>query len=83
MSIESLVHSNPTSPSLNTPAPAAEKLQASTQGSFSSPDGRHRRPAIEKYFAIPPSLAMQGRKRRRSEVDRSDEIRRVQNQIFS
>ncbi|KAI0077091.1 hypothetical protein K474DRAFT_1643936 [Panus rudis PR-1116 ss-1] len=64
MSIDSLLHSNPTSPTLMnaTPATAAEKQSA-------------RRPTIERYFVMPESLSL-GRKRRRSMAD--DIFRRYQ-----
>ncbi|KAI0707268.1 hypothetical protein C8Q76DRAFT_628896 [Earliella scabrosa] len=65
MSIESLVHSNPTSPSTATPVSAR-------------PPGppRPRKPPIEQYFTLPPSFTLNGRKRRRDETDRGDEGRR-------
>ncbi|KAH9945110.1 uncharacterized protein BXZ73DRAFT_86668 [Epithele typhae] len=65
MSIDALVHSNPASPSAPTSASAAAR------------QSRSRRPPIEQYFAVPPSFALQSRKRRRSELDggRPDEGR--------
>ncbi|KAI1796906.1 hypothetical protein LXA43DRAFT_878841 [Ganoderma leucocontextum] len=69
MSIESLVHSNPTSPAASTlPTPVSARPT----------DASHRRrPAIEQYFTTPPSFTLHGRKRRREESDRGDEMRRA------
>ncbi|KAI0649027.1 hypothetical protein C8Q79DRAFT_998927 [Trametes meyenii] len=63
MSIESLVHSNPTSPSTSNtlPTPVSAPIQ----------DRRPRRPTIERYFTTPPSFALHGRKRRREDGDES------------
>lgn len=68
MSIESLVHSNPTSPTASTlPTPVSARQDATNR----------RRPAIEQYFTMPPSFTLHGRKRRREESDRGDEMRRA------
>ncbi|KAI0719386.1 hypothetical protein C8T65DRAFT_54127 [Cerioporus squamosus] len=65
MSIESLVHSNPTSPSTSNAIP--------TPVSARPPERlRPRRPPIEQYFTPPPSFALSGRKRRRDETDRGE-----------
>ena len=65
MSIESLVHSNPTSPSnsnaISTPVSARPPESA-----------RRRRPQIDHYFTPPPSFALSGRKRRRDDADRGE-----------
>ncbi|KAI0367959.1 hypothetical protein BV20DRAFT_949176 [Pilatotrama ljubarskyi] len=70
MSIESLVHSNPTSPSTSNTLPTPISATVSTQ------DTRPRRPTIERYFTMPPAFALHGRKRRREDGDRGDEGRR-------
>ncbi|KAI0359770.1 hypothetical protein OH77DRAFT_1393979 [Trametes cingulata] len=70
MSIESLVHSNPTSPSTSNTLPTPISTSVSTQ------DTRPRRPTIERYFTTPPAFALHGRKRRREDGDRGDEGRR-------
>ncbi|KAG1896929.1 uncharacterized protein F5891DRAFT_1130134 [Suillus fuscotomentosus] len=49
MTIETLVHSNPTSP---------------TMGAYSIQPSRSQRPAIEKYFIVPPSYIGRGKRRR-------------------
>lgn len=49
MTIETLVHSNPTSP---------------TMGGYSVQPSRSQRPAIEKYFIVPPSYTGRGKRRR-------------------
>ncbi|GBE87921.1 hypothetical protein BKA93DRAFT_798099 [Sparassis latifolia] len=69
MSIDALVHSNPTSPS-NTAD------HASVQSPYRPEPPRNRRPPIERYFTVPQLLLMQGRKRRRSDTDRGEEGRR-------
>ncbi|KAI0749645.1 hypothetical protein C8Q80DRAFT_1163205 [Daedaleopsis nitida] len=72
MSIESLVHSNPTSPSTANPNPIPTPVSARP------PEPRRpRRPPIEQYFTMPPSFTLQGRKRRRDDFDRGDETRRA------
>ncbi|OSX57688.1 hypothetical protein POSPLADRAFT_1071598 [Postia placenta MAD-698-R-SB12] len=74
MSIDALVHSNPTSPSNSARQPAGPARFAHQA------ESRTRKPLIEKYFAMPQAVAMQGRKRRRSETDRMQEDgRRMQN----
>ncbi|KAI0789965.1 hypothetical protein C8Q75DRAFT_793068 [Abortiporus biennis] len=84
MSIDSLVHSNPASPT-RPPAIVAGMAdqRPTTLQSTSFVDNKSRRPTIEKYFSMPPSLMLQGRKRRRSEVERPDDSRRVPTQMFS
>ncbi|KAH7884802.1 hypothetical protein F5I97DRAFT_1929631 [Phlebopus sp. FC_14] len=59
MTIESLVHSNPTSPTTGTfpTQPTIPKSQ---------------RPSIEKYFIVPPSLLLSGRNKRRRSIDEGD-----------
>ncbi|KAH9831635.1 uncharacterized protein C8Q71DRAFT_781736 [Rhodofomes roseus] len=79
MSIDALVHSNPTSPSNSYATPP--NRQPSTQQFRSEP--RQRKPPIEKYFTQPQSLIMQGRKRRRSDEDRGDEGRRLPPAVFT
>ncbi|EMD33876.1 hypothetical protein CERSUDRAFT_117402 [Gelatoporia subvermispora B] len=75
MSIDSLVHSNPTSPSTTAvPEPTTEP-QSSMQRPPS--DSRPRRPSIERYFTLPQNLVLHGRKRRRDETDKADEARRM------
>ncbi|KAI9000436.1 hypothetical protein BD414DRAFT_450729 [Trametes punicea] len=71
MSIESLVHSNPTSPS------TSNTLQTPVSATGPAPDARPRRPMIERYFTMPPSFSLQTRKRRREDADRGDEGRRA------
>ncbi|KAI9066254.1 hypothetical protein FKP32DRAFT_394204 [Trametes sanguinea] len=71
MSIESLVHSNPTSPS------TSNTLQTPVSATTTVPDTRPRRPMIEKYFTTPPSFSLQHRKRRREEGERGDDGRRA------
>lgn len=66
MSIESLVHSNPTSPSTSNTLPTPVSATAT------APDTRPRRPMIDRYFTMPPSFALHGRKRRREDGDRGD-----------
>ncbi|KAH9942740.1 hypothetical protein B0H21DRAFT_696102 [Amylocystis lapponica] len=80
MSIDALVHSNPTSPSNDTSTPVSE---GQTPGRPVPAESKSRRHSIDRFFSLPPSLAMQGRKRRRSETDRADEGRRPQSQIFA
>ncbi|KAI0833594.1 hypothetical protein BC628DRAFT_1307798 [Trametes gibbosa] len=70
MSIESLVHSNPTSPSTSNTIPTP------VSATVSVPDARPRRPMIDRYFTIPPSFALHGRKRRREDGDRGEDGRR-------
>ncbi|EJF64870.1 hypothetical protein DICSQDRAFT_80644 [Dichomitus squalens LYAD-421 SS1] len=68
MSIESLVHSNPASPTVSTlPTPVSARPS----------EPARRGPAIEQYFTMPPSFSLQNRKRRRDESDRGDDIRRA------
>lgn len=81
MSIDALVHSNPTSPS-NTTSPPVADHHSPPPGQY-RPDPKSRKPPIEKYFTLPQSLIAQGRKRRRSEADRTDEGRRMQNQTYT
>ncbi|KAI0636014.1 hypothetical protein C8Q77DRAFT_1052976 [Trametes polyzona] len=69
MSIDSLVHSNPTSPSTSNTIPTPMSTTAPAT------DTRPRRPMIERYFTTPPSFAL-GRKRRREDGDRGDDGRR-------
>jgi hypothetical protein len=57
MTIETLVHSNPSSPTM-----AGFSDQASRS--------QNRGPAIEKYFIVPPSST--GRNKRRRSVDEAD-----------
>lgn len=84
MSIDALVHSNPTSPSNNNNAPnSAEQPQAQPVRPAYHLDPKSRKPSIEKYFIMPQSYTMQGRKRRRSDVDRMDDGRRVQNPVYA
>ncbi|PCH42113.1 hypothetical protein WOLCODRAFT_163530 [Wolfiporia cocos MD-104 SS10] len=83
MSIDALVHSNPTSPSNNnTGAPAPQPPPQPQQPV--RPEARSRKPSIEKYFTMPQSLAMHGRKRRRSEIERgADDGRRIPAPVFT
>ncbi|OCH84330.1 hypothetical protein OBBRIDRAFT_799193 [Obba rivulosa] len=75
MSIDSLVHSNPTSPSqAPAPDPTAE-AQPSMERTYQS-DSRPRRPLIERYFNLPQNLALHSRKRRRDELDRAEDASR-------
>ncbi|KAH0833494.1 hypothetical protein J3R83DRAFT_12619 [Lanmaoa asiatica] len=68
MTIESLVHSNPTSP---------------TSGVFSTPPSlpKPKRPPIEKYFVLPQLLT--GRKRRRSADDGDRFTKRVHSGVLA
>ncbi|KAI0775115.1 hypothetical protein BD413DRAFT_471431 [Trametes elegans] len=65
MSIESLVHSNPTSPSTSNTMPTPVSATAPAPAH----DHRPRRPPIERYFTTSPSFSLQGRKRRREDGD--------------
>ncbi|RDX57180.1 hypothetical protein OH76DRAFT_1334876 [Lentinus brumalis] len=65
MSIESLVHSNPTSPSTSNTIPTPVSARPREHM-------RPRRPPIEQYFTPPPSFALSGRKRRRDDADRGE-----------
>ncbi|OAX41438.1 hypothetical protein K503DRAFT_797969 [Rhizopogon vinicolor AM-OR11-026] len=56
MTIETLVHSNPPSPTMG-----GHSVQASS---------RFQKPAIEKYFIVPPSFA--GRNKRRRSIDEGE-----------
>lgn len=78
MSIDALVHSNPTSPSNNHASPPSRQ----TSGQF-RPEQRQRKPAIEKYFTQPQSLIAQNRKRRRSDQDRGGDGRRLPPAVFT
>ncbi|KAJ8488192.1 hypothetical protein ONZ51_g3698 [Trametes cubensis] len=71
MSIESLVHSNPTSPSTSNTIPTP------VSATVPQPDMRPRRPMIERYFTMPPSFSLHGRKRRREDGERAEEARRA------
>ncbi|KZT01521.1 uncharacterized protein LAESUDRAFT_663708 [Laetiporus sulphureus 93-53] len=82
MSIDALVHSNPTSPSNSISTPSEQHPPPPPRPPFRA-DSKQRKPPIEKYFAIPQSLIMQGRKRRRSELERPEEGRRVPNTMFT
>ena len=78
MSIDALVHSNPTSPSNNPASPTSRQPSAQQPRT----DQRQPKPAIEKYFTQPQSLIAQNRKRRRSDQDRGDEGRRIPSAVF-
>ena len=78
MSIDALVHSNPTSPSNNHASPTSRQ----PSGQQPRTDQRQPKPAIEKYFTQPQSLIAQNRKRRRSDQDRGDEGRRIPSAVF-
>ncbi|KAI0342627.1 hypothetical protein BDW22DRAFT_1357078 [Trametopsis cervina] len=82
MSIESLVHSNPTSPN----RPTTGNLSGSSLPPLPpyqppTPQVSHK-PSVDDYFIHPPSFILQGRKRRRSEAERPDDGRRLY-QMFS
>ncbi|KZT67431.1 hypothetical protein DAEQUDRAFT_812826 [Daedalea quercina L-15889] len=80
MSIDALVHSNPTSPSNSHTTPPNRQLSAQQF----KPEPRQRKPPIERYFTQPQSLIMQSRKRRRpSGEDRGDEGRRLPPAVFA
>lgn len=87
MSIESLVHSNPTSPARpgSTSAATPSLAQLPPLPPYQPPNPQNsRKPSVEDYFAIPPSLLIQGRKRRRSETERpEDGGRQRMYQMFS
>ncbi|GJE89954.1 hypothetical protein PsYK624_060680 [Phanerochaete sordida] len=78
MSIESLVHSNPTSParpgSTQATTPSLAHLPPLPPYQPPNPQAA-RKPSVEDYFALPPAAALllQNRKRRRSEAERPDE----------
>ncbi|TCD63737.1 hypothetical protein EIP91_004988 [Steccherinum ochraceum] len=73
MSIDSLVHASPQQqPSQTFNMPADED----------HPSRRNKKATIDKYFTIPPSAMLQGRKRRRSEVDRAEDARRIAAPMF-
>lgn len=77
MSIDSLVHSNPTSPSRpNMASFSTPQLPPLPPYQAPEPHLSHK-PTVDDYFSVPPSLMLQGRKRRRSEVERPDEGRRL------
>lgn len=78
MSIDALVHSNPTSPSNNHATPPRQPSAQQFR-----PEQRQRKPAIEKYFTQPQSLIAQSRKRRRSDQDRGEEGRRLPPAVFT
>ncbi|CCM01910.1 uncharacterized protein FIBRA_03981 [Fibroporia radiculosa] len=80
MSIDALVHSNPTSPS-NTTTPSEHHQPPQPQ---MAQDMKPHRPQIEKYFTIPQSVITQGRKRRReSDTERMDGARRISNPVYA
>ncbi|KAI0696932.1 hypothetical protein BC835DRAFT_1271180 [Cytidiella melzeri] len=80
MSIDSLVHSNPTSPTRPTIG-SLSSLPALPP--YQPPHPQiSRKPIVDDYFSPPPSFMLQGRKRRRSEAERQDDGRRLY-QIFS
>ncbi|KIP04291.1 hypothetical protein PHLGIDRAFT_76213, partial [Phlebiopsis gigantea 11061_1 CR5-6] len=75
MSIESLVHSNPTSPSRPGTEPVSHLPPLPP---YQPPNPQtSRKPSVEDYFSVPPSLLLQSRKRRRSEAERPDDGRRM------
>ena len=92
MSIDALVHSNPTSPShARAQAQASSSTPISDNNTMSRlpplppyqpPNPQiSRKPTVDDYFSVPPALLMQGRKRRRSSAG-GDEGRRLP-QMFS
>lgn len=86
MSLDALVHSNPTSPShASTPSVADNHLaRLPPLPPYQPPNPQiSRRPSVDDYFSVPPSLLLQGRKRRRSEAERQDEGRRIPTQMFT
>ena len=92
MSINALVHSNPTSPahthaSASTPRTDALAAQFPPLPPYQPPHPQiSRKPTVDDYFVVPPSVLLQGgRKRRRSESghERPDEGRRIPSQMFT
>jgi hypothetical protein len=71
MSIESLVHSNPTSPA----RPGTEpNLHLPPLPPYQPPNPMlSHKPAVEDYFGLPPAMLLQSRKRRRSEAERPED----------
>lgn len=86
MSIESLVHSNPTSParpgSTSVSDPSLANLSPLPPYQPPNPQTSHK-PSVEDYFAHPPSLLLQNRKRRRSEAERPEDGRSRMYQMFT
>ena len=91
MSLDALVHSNPTSPS-HAHAHASAGAGAHAQAGlpplppYQPPNPTiSRRPSVDHYFSLPPALLLQGRKRRRSDLEgeRPDEGRRTMAQMFT
>jgi len=86
MSIESLVHSNPTSParpgSTSVSDPSLSQLPPLPPYQPPNPQ-MSRKPSVEDYFSVPPSLLLQSRKRRRSEAERPEDGRPRMYQMFT
>ncbi|KAF7796452.1 hypothetical protein EIP86_007629 [Pleurotus ostreatoroseus] len=85
MSLDALVHSNPTSPS-HAHAHAQAGPGLSPLPPYQPPHPTiSRRPSVDHYFSLPPALLLQGRKRRRSDLEgeRPDEGRRTMSQMFT
>jgi hypothetical protein len=78
ITMESLVHSNPTSPvtSSRAPPPITSSFMSGTTFPRAASQQQQRRPSIEKYFEFPPTW--NGNKRRRStDEDRSGTGKRL------
>ncbi len=88
MSLGALVHSNPTSPShANTPSEPniASSSRLPPLPPYQPPNPQiSRKPSVDHYFSLPPALLLQGRKRRRSDLEgeRPDDSRRTLQQMF-